>query len=134
LFGIPFDNDWGRQLLGSASEPARLRLLEIGGYYQPTAYVRDGVVVMFDGMKPALDGGWAALTADLGSPEASFDWVFGTTPMSGGEHVYARRGITIYLNPGNNVVVYVTVYAATTVDDYVKQLRPPREKQSNPKK
>lgn len=131
LFGIPFDDQWGKQPLGSDFAPARTHLLELGGYYRPMAYVREGHAVMFDAMTPALDGGWPVLAADLGTPEATFDWVFGTTPMAGGEHVYASRGITIFLNPDNNTVVYISVYASTTCAEYAKNLRPPREKRPN---
>jgi len=80
LFGVPFDDQWGGQPLGSDFGPARTHLLELGGYYRPMAYVREGHAVMFDAMTPALDGGWPVLAADLGTPEATFDWVFGTTP------------------------------------------------------
>ena len=54
--------------------------------------------------------------------------MFGTVAMPGGELVYANRGLTIFLNPENRVVVYVTAYAPTTVDEYVLRLRPAREK------
>ena len=133
VFGIPFDEQWGVEGLGSSFERARARLLDLGGYYRPMAYVRDGRAEMFDAMSPALDPGWPALSADLGVPEATFDWVFGTVPMPRGERVWAGRGITIWLNPENEKVVYVTVYAPTTVDDYVRRLRPSREKRMIPK-
>lgn len=129
-FGIPLDERWGNQKLGTAFEPARTRLLEIGGYYRPMAYVRDGRLVMFDGMSSDLEGGWPLLAADLGEPEATLDWVFGTVPMPGGERIHARRGITVLLNPENDVVVYVSVYQATSVDEYVQRLRLRREKRT----
>jgi hypothetical protein len=128
MFGIPLDDHWGVQALGDNFENARSRLLDIGGYYRPMVYLRDGIVVMFDAMTPAIRGGWPSLAADLGTPEAAFDWVFGTVVMPGGERVHAGRGITISLNPENHVVVYVSVYAPTSVDEYVNRLRPRREK------
>lgn len=79
-------------------------------------------------LAPQLDGGWRALSTDLGEPEASFDWVFGTVAMPGGELVYAKRGLTILLNPENQAVVYISVYVPTTVEEYARRLRPPREK------
>ena len=90
--------------------------------------MRDGVAVAFDAMNPQLDSTWQALAETLGTPDATFDWVFGTVAMPGGERVYAGRGITVFLNPETQAVVYVTVYAPTTVEAYARRIRPPREK------
>jgi hypothetical protein len=128
LFGVAFDETWGAGKLGADFEPARQRVLELAGYYRPMAYVREGHVVAFDGMNPELDADWAALSKDLGEPDAKLDWVHGTTPMSAGERVYAQKGITVFLNPSNDFVVYVMVYVPTTVEQYTKLLRPSREK------
>ena len=132
-FGIALDDSWGSLPLGSALEPARSRLLELGGYYRPLAYVRDGVAVAFDAMNPQMDGDWRALAESLGAPDAALDWVFGTVPMTRGERVYAARGITLWLNPETQAVVYVTVYAPATVDVYKQRIQPPREKRSHRK-
>jgi hypothetical protein len=132
LFGMALDSQWGEMPLGNSFEQARSRLLEIGGYYRPLAYVRDGAVAMFDGTNPTLDGGWKALSDDLGTPEASLDWIHGTVGMPGGEKVYASRGITIFLNPENEFVVHVSVYVPTTVNEYNERLRLNREKRLLP--
>ncbi|MBL8622200.1 MAG: hypothetical protein JNK64_12880 [Myxococcales bacterium] len=124
LVGVGFDDTWGMRKLGDRFQPARMRLLEWPGYYRPLVSVRDGAVVMIDGTNPELDGGWAALAADLGAPEATRDFVHGTTPMGGGERVYASRGITVFVNPDNDFVVHVAVYPPTTVADYLERLRP----------
>jgi hypothetical protein len=129
LFGIKLDDTWGAMSLGSSFEKARSRLIELAGYGRALAYVRDGTVAMFDAMAPQIDGGWPALSADLGPPEATFDWIFGTVAMPAGELVYAKRGLTVFLNPENRVVVYISVYVATTVDEFARRLRPSREKQ-----
>jgi len=131
MFGIQLDDTWGLQPLGSSFEKLRSHLVELAGYGRSLAYARDGAVVMVDAMAPKLDGGWPALAADLGAPEATFDWIFGTIAMPAGERVYARRGLTIYLNPENQAVAYITLYVPTTVDDYARRLRPPREKRKH---
>lgn len=128
VFGLRIDESWGRLPLGSSADESGSRLIERAGYGGALAYERGGFVVAFDAMTPQLDGGWPALAADLGTPDATFDWVFGTVPMPGGERVYVRRGLTIFLNPENEVVVYLTAYAPTTVEEYARRLRPPREK------
>jgi hypothetical protein len=128
LFGVDFDEGWGLRKLGSALEPARMRLLELGGYYRPLVSVRDGRVVMFDATNPELDGGWTALSADLGAPEAARDFVYSTVTMPGGERIHANRGVTVFLNPENQEVVHIAVYAPTTVADYEAHLRPSLDK------
>jgi hypothetical protein len=128
VFGLKLDDTWGMMPLGSSFEKARSHLVELPGYGRALAYVRDGAVVMFDAMAPQLDGGWPALSTDLGAPEATFDWVFGTVAMPAGELVYAKRGLTIFLNPENQAVAYISVYVPMTVDEYARRLRPPREK------
>jgi hypothetical protein len=133
LFGKKLDDEWGSRPLGASFEKARSRVLELAGYDSALGYVREDHAVLFDGMNPQLDGGWPALATDLGKAESTLDWVAGTIAMPKGELVYASRGITIFLNPENNWVFYVTVYAPTTVEDYAKRLRPAREKRPLPK-
>jgi hypothetical protein len=48
--------------------------------------------------------------------------------MPAGELVYARRGLTIFLNPENQAIAYLSVYTPTTIDEYARRLRPSREK------
>lgn len=128
VLGIKLDDTWGVLPLGSTFENARSHLVELPGYGRALGYARDGMLVLFDAMRPDLDGGWPALSADLGPPERTFDWIFGTVAMPGGELVYAKRGLTVFLNPENQAVAYITVYVPTTVDEYARRLRPPREK------
>lgn len=128
LFGVPLDDSWGALPLGASHARARSRLLDLAGYYRPLAYARDGQLVVFDAMNPQLAGSLAELEDSLGAPDAVLDWVFGNVPMPNGERVYAGRGITLFMNPENQVVIYVTVYTPTTVNAYQQKLRPPREK------
>jgi hypothetical protein len=36
--------------------------------------------------------------------------------------------VGIFLNPENQAIAYVSVYVPTAVEEYVRRLRPPREK------
>jgi hypothetical protein len=128
LFGVPLDDTWGALPLGDAHARARSRLLELAGYYRPLAYARDGHIIAFDAMSPQLAGSLQELEDSLGAPDTVLDWVFGNVPMPRSERVYASRGITLFMNLETQAVVYVTVYAPTTVELYQQQLRPPREK------
>jgi hypothetical protein len=122
MFGILPDAEYGHRRLGTAT--AGMRLLDLPGYYRPLVSVRDGVVVLFDGTNPELEGGWAALSADLGEPEAKEDFTHGTIERPGGEWIYAARGITVFVRSDTTVAVHVAVYAPTTVSDYLARLRP----------
>jgi hypothetical protein len=133
LFDVPWDDVWGERQLGAAFEPARTRLLETYGYYRPMAFVRDGRVVMFSGMNPQLAVPWPQLSDDLGEPDAMLDWTHATDPIPGGEWVYSRRGITIFLDPEDEVVIHVSLYAATTADEYARRLRQGHGKRPLPK-
>ena len=130
LFGVPFDEaSWGLLPLGEAHQPSRTRLLELGGYYRPIARVRDAKVVMFDAMNPSLSMDWAALAPTLGAADAIEDFTFSGVVMPRGEHIYASRGITVFVNPENQRIVYVALYAPTSVDVYRRSLRPDLDKQ-----
>jgi len=134
LFGGALDETWGVRALGDRATATRMRLLDVPGYYRPLASTQAGAVVMFDGSTPELAGGWTALAADLGAPEASRDFVHGTIAMAGGEHIHATRGITVFVNPENQFVVHVAVYAPTTALDYLARLRPSLAKPLAPKR
>jgi hypothetical protein len=131
LFGLALNDQWGEMPLGNSFEPARSRLLEIGGYYRPMAYVRNGAVTMFDGMNPTLSCGWTELSDDLGTPEAKLDWIHGAVKMTGGERVHAGRGITVFINPENDFVIHVSLYVPATVEEYIRRLRLTREKRQH---
>lgn len=133
LFGIPFDAaTWGVLPLGSEQTPSRTRRLELPGYHRPLARVRDAHVIMFDAMRPALSADWPTLAADLGPPDGVFDFVFTSVLMPRGEHVYAARGITVFVNPENQLILHIALYVPTTVDLYARTLRPSLEKQRLP--
>jgi hypothetical protein len=130
LFGIPPDAELGFRRLGSAE--ARQRLLELPGYYRPLASIRDGVVVMLDGTNPELEGGWPALQGDLGEPAAKEDFAHGTYEIPRGEWIYPDRGITVFVRSDATVVVHVAVYAPTTLERYLAELRPHLGKRLHP--
>jgi hypothetical protein len=123
MFGVKFEEkEWPARMLGKKS--TRWLQLETPGYYRPMVSVRDGKVVLFDGMNPELDGGWAPLAADLGEPEAKLDWHRDTLLMKGGEWVYPARGITIFGRAAGDDALHVAVYAPTTLAEYEASLRP----------
>lgn len=123
---------WGRRSLGDAFEPADFTVLELPGWYRPTVSVRDGAVVLFDGMNPELDGGLGALAAELGQPATLLDYHHGTLPVQAGEWPYPDRGITLFVNTTADRVLHVALYAPATLDAYVRRLRPHLGKKRRP--
>jgi hypothetical protein len=123
LFGVALDESWGQLPLGAALEPTRSRLLELPGFYRPMARVRDGAVVMFEAGMPELADDLPALLASLGPPDDVADFVFRDVTMTGGERVFARRGVTLFVNPENQRVLHVALYSPTTVETYRARLR-----------
>jgi hypothetical protein len=123
MFGEPFDEaEWPTRTLGR--EDTHWIQVEVPGYYSPTISVRDGKIVLFDGMNPELDGGWPPLAADLGEPEAKLDWYRDIVLMKDGEWVYPARGITIFGRAAGNAALHIAVYAPTTLAEYEASLRP----------
>jgi hypothetical protein len=123
MFGVPFDaKEWPSRMLGKKS--THWSAIDITGYYEPTISVRNGAIVLFDGMNPELDGGWPPLAADLGQPEAKLDWYRDVVLMKEGEWVYPARGITIFGRAAGNAALHIAVYPPTTLADYEANLRP----------
>ncbi len=120
--------------LGSSASSAAFVLLELPGYYRPMANVRDGKLVLVDGMNPEIGEALPALLTDLGEPNAKLDWVFGTLPFSEREWVYAERGISLFLNTEHDKALHIALYSATDLDTYLKDVRPPLAKKRLPKK
>jgi hypothetical protein len=122
MFGIPSDRYRPRDL-GRSFRRVNGQGIKLPGYLIPTVSIDDnGIVVMFDGNSPELDGGWSALQQDLGSPEAMLDYTNGMSLAPQSEWVYARRGITVFLNKGHDRVTHVAVYPPTTVEGWNTQL------------
>lgn len=125
LFGVTPDGNWGEARLGEARILARRRILEIEGYYRPTLYCRDRGIALFEGTNPRLIHTWPELQAGLGRPDRVIGWCHDGFDLPDGEHVYARRGIAFRVNPANDFVIHVLLFAPTTIDDYLERLRPP---------
>ena len=132
--GFPADlSDRAKRPLGSSFSSAVFVLLELPGYYRPMANVRDGKLILVDGMNPEI-GDVPALLADLGEPKAKLDWDFGTLPFSEREFVYPERGITLFLNTERDKALHVAVFAATDLETYLETLRPHLRKTRRPSK
>ena len=88
------------------------------------AWVREGRVVLIEGVMPVDGDGGLLAIPELGEPDAEFDHVFGPLTIAGGERVYATRGLAVCVNPKSGVLLAVRGYAPTTPEDYRRHLRP----------
>jgi len=117
-------SEWAVRPLGEDFERAAFAVVDLPGYNRPTVSVRDGAVVMFDGMNPRLAGGLEPLVSDLGDPEARLDYRHGTLPVERGEWVYPSRGATLFVNTTADTALHVALYGPVTFRQYLRLLRP----------
>lgn len=137
LFGAPPADlaSRPRRNLGDEFMPAQFWVLDLPGYYRPTASFVGGKLVLFDGMNPELAGPFAALRDDLGAPAGRLDWERGTLKIAGGEWVYPERGITLFVDPdAPDTALHIAVYRVTNLDTYRRTLRPHLGKRLLPKR
>ena len=117
-------SQWAVRPLGGEYERAAFAVVDLPGYYRPTVSVRDGAVVMFDGMNPRLAGGLEPLVSDLGDPEARLDYRHGTLSVERGEWVYPSRGATLFVNTTADAALHVALFRPMTCEQYLRLLRP----------
>lgn len=86
-------------------------------------------VVLLEGIEPmaADEEFWTA--PDLGEPDAALEVALGPFWFSGGERVYADRGLALRVNTDNGLLLGVLGFAPTSVADYRSRLRPVTEPQ-----
>jgi hypothetical protein len=91
----------------------------------------DSVRVWLDGERiAAMDSrllvrapDWEVLAAKLGPPAAKLDAYFSQVLLEKSEWVYPERGLTLFVNPGNQVLLRVAAYPRTTLPEYRKRFR-----------
>jgi hypothetical protein len=115
---------WAVRPLGEEFERAAFAVIDLPGYYRPTVSVRDGAVVLFDGMNPRLTGGLDPLLSDLGDPQARLDYCHGTLPVDRGEWVFPSRGVTLFVNTTGDAALHVALFRPVALQEYLRQLRP----------
>jgi hypothetical protein len=123
----PLPSDWREvyaRPLGSSARPAHQLDVAVPGYQHPHLYFVAGEAVLFEALVgPALEA-FPELLKELGTPAAQLDWDFGTLPLPRAEYVYPARGITLFLNTDQDRALHIGLYAPTTLEAYLEQLRP----------
>ena len=80
-------------------------------------------IILIDTPGPDLEGGLDALLVALGSPQVKLDSYLGTLEIKQSEWVFPERGITVYLNPDNHVLLRIAVYGSVSLLKYEQTLR-----------
>lgn len=110
--------------LGSEHRAAGWATVAAGGYPDGIRIWFDGIeVALLDGPDPELPGSLETLLGELGEPEARLDAYFGTLLLKGSEWVYPARGLTVYVNPANMLLLRLVAYAPASLDTYERHLR-----------
>jgi len=111
-------------VLGSDQRGVSWTTVAADGFPEGIRVWLDGVdVVLLDGPGAALPDGLSPLLDELGEPEARLDSYLGVFRIEASEWVYPGRGLTLYVNPENMVLLRVAGYVPTTLDEYERRLR-----------
>lgn len=102
----------------------QFRMLVVGGYDHSVRVWLDGPrVLMLDVQTPKFTSDVLVVLNELGEPEAKLDYVWGTLPIAAGEWVYAKRGLSLFVEPTGPTVFHLAAFSPTTVDGYVEGYR-----------
>lgn len=87
-------------------------------------WLDDGEVVLVDGDDPIDSSGVPMRAPDLDPPDLRLDTVLDTLVLTGGELIYAARGLALRVNPANGLLLGARGFVPTTVEGYRARLRP----------
>jgi hypothetical protein len=118
--------------LGADRRQVRWRAVEAGVEGERLRLWHDGVrVVAVEVEAPRPLGGWSALRAALGAPEAKPGWWDGVVENQDGQWVYPARGLAVFTALADTEVARIVVFPPTTLAAYraglARGLEPPRE-------
>jgi hypothetical protein len=93
--------------------------IHMEGYENPIRlWFRDEVLVLVEAEYPSIRNDLAALQEELGPPAARYGFNWQDLTLEDAQWVYAEKGITLVINPDNKILLYLTVYAPTSLDQY----------------
>jgi hypothetical protein len=110
--------------LGNKFNEVRKLKLNLEGYYAPSVYFYNGKLFLFEAMILALSESDSILINSLGEPEKILDWDFGLLPLPNSEFIFAKRGITLFLDSTHSKIHQIALYKPTTSEEYIAKIRP----------
>ena len=122
---LDLDRGWhGTGALGSERRPTDWLSAQAEGFPKGVrVWVEGESVRLLDAEGVALSDTTDALLDSLGAPEAELESYLGTLPIAKSERVHPARGLTVYLNPENRLLLRVAAYAPCSLDEYLCGLR-----------
>jgi hypothetical protein len=109
--------------LGTARVQVRWRAIDTGIAGDRLRLWHDGsnvLAVELEAPRPA--GGWDALRAVLGAPDAKLAYWDDVVESKDGQWVYPARGLAVFTTLADNEVARVVVFPPTTVETYRARL------------
>jgi hypothetical protein len=119
------DDGWrGKGRLGDDRREATWVSAAVDGYDKAVRIWLDlDRVILMDAESPTLATDLPTLLQTIGAPEAKLDAYLGTFLIPESEWVYPGRGLTLYVNPENGILLRLAVFVSTTPDVYRRSLR-----------
>ncbi|MBE9183027.1 hypothetical protein IQ268_31320 [Oculatella sp. LEGE 06141] len=111
--------------LGRVGEQtAHFQMLRVPGYAQPVRlwFTGNEQVLLLDVAYP-FSSGLDALLAQWGEPDARLDARWNVVTLPQGEWVYAQRGLALWINPENQVLLHMAAFTPTSLRQYSRLLR-----------
>ena len=112
----------GTGLLGRGH--ASYRLIAVEHYAEPIrVWHADGTILLMEVRYPVIVPDLRDLLESLGKPDALLDSHFSGIVMEKSEWVYVSKGLSLFINPDNSLLLRLVGYCPTSVDDYHLKLR-----------
>jgi hypothetical protein len=109
--------------LGRAWKPMQYSMLDVSGYIEPVSvWFNERRVVLLEAEYPEVVPNVAATLQALGTPDARLDVHWRSLKLVHGQLVYASRGLALYINPENQVLLRLAAFEPTSIDIYNDQL------------
>lgn len=119
--------DWEQvpeRSLGSNFLSAKILSVNLKGYIRASLSFIKGTPILFEAMGPKLPISISELIKELGTPTAKLNWDFGTLPCPDSEYIYPDKGITLFLSSDKTRIFHIGLYASTSLDNYLQNIRP----------
>lgn len=121
---VPDDGWRGSGYLGDIHRELSWLSASGGGFPDSVRVWLDGAhVVLMETPIRGKPADFRAAVAKLGPPAAKLDSYF-NVKMEKSEWVYPDRGLTLFVDPDDQIPLRIAVYAPTTLDDYRQRVRP----------
>jgi len=120
--GVQLKEGMGLARLGR--HKTNFKMLVIDEYERSVrVWLEEEKVLLLDVKYPQIVPDLTTLLAQLGEPEAKLDAYLGTLLLPESEWVYPQQGLSLFINPGNNVLLRLAVYPPTVLETYQERLR-----------